>query len=209
MIEIVDRGVNQRTGRTVLKTNRKGWDELVTLPLGQTEQEWLAAAREQEARAAGQAAIAAQDAEIDREVMQHEGILAVQDVTTGKVTGVYVEPAALGTFIPPTMRTRAQPDLDRPRGDYRAPSEGNVPPQLSSAEELKGLRADAAQLQTVVDDPAASQDAKATAQSELDRLRARIQALEAALAGPQPTGMTARIEYERDARGYIVGAHKA
>jgi len=191
MIEILEQAVNLRNGLTILRTNRKGWDEMVTLPKGQTAAQWLANAREQESRAEGQAAIAAQDRQIEAEVLRAgPGVIARQDTRTGK-TAVFLEPGP-GPVATPTP----------------LPSEGNVPDQASSLDELKALREKAAKLQTTVDDPGASQDAKATAQSELDPILSRILVLETALRGPTQNMRRTMIEYERDAHGHLMGARK-
>lgn len=128
---------------------------------------------------------AAREAEIEREVVRH-GLIAELNTETG----------AVQAFIPPTMRSRverAEPPAAAP-GRKAKPnsSEGDVPDQASSLEELKALRAKAARLQVVVDDPGASQDAVATAQAALDPILARIHVLEVALRGPTAIGQSRR-----------------
>ena len=125
--------------------------------------------------APARAAALAREIEVEAEMVKHS-LIAELDTANGAVR-VYVPPA-------PAPGRRAKPNS----------SEGRTPPQRTSSEELAQLRAKAAKLQAVVADPGASQDAKATARSELDPILEKIRAFEVALGGTQPaaTGQSRR-----------------
>src|SRR5258708_12178534 len=107
MVEILEQGTKAR-GEILLRKNRRGWNkEIVAPPKGQTPKQWLQEAREAELRAAGQAAIAAEDAQIERAVLAAgAGVIAVQDEKTGRAQ-VFVHPAALSD-TPSTKAPRRQ-----------------------------------------------------------------------------------------------------
>jgi hypothetical protein len=108
-------------------------------------------------------------AEIEAEVVK-EGCLGYVD-ETGRVGVVYVPPA-------PAPGRRGEPNS----------SEGDVPRQLSTAQELAELKVEATRLQQIVDSPSAPAVEKQRAQAALDPILILIQVLDAALRPPQTGG---------------------
>jgi hypothetical protein len=168
MIEILEQAVNARTGQTVLRTNRKGWDELVVLRDGQSPQTWLAHARLAEERAEGQRLIAAEDAQIEREVLAAgRGVYAVQDVRTGKAKA-FVHPAALDD-TPTTKAPRATPAETPGSATTYLPPAG---PGDGHGATLNPLRRNQLEmqreaLQLIVDDKMSSEGARRAAAAEV------------------------------------------
>jgi hypothetical protein len=150
----------------VMGTNRKGETivirdgrQMYMLPKGQTLEQFVV----QEERAAARAAIKAEDAAIEAVVLAAgPGVVAVQDTRSGKVTGVFLHPAALST--PPHA----------PVGTRATPSEGRVPPQPSSADQLRGLKAELNELLKTLADPGTDPATGAHAQARADAVRQAI-----------------------------------
>jgi hypothetical protein len=125
-----------------------------------------AAARAGVATLVGQDRAAAFAREVETEVVR-ERVIAVLDDSSGAVR-VYVPPG------PVARQKKADP------------SEGRVPAQRTSSEELADLRAEAKTLQAIIADPSALATEKARAQSALDPILSRIKNLEIALGGTTP-----------------------
>jgi hypothetical protein len=139
-----------------------------------------------------------------------EGCLASVNEETGQVGTVLVPPTpyvqrrkatdAVQEIFPPTFRMRVEPDAAAEGQVAAAPDDARgAPRQQTSGEELAALKIKAAKLQAVIDAPSSVATERARAQSALDPILSRIRALETALRGPQPTGMTAQVaEIDRE-----------
>ena len=76
--------------------------------------------------------------------------------------------------------------------------------------EQRRWRAEAKKLQAIIDNPATPQIERTKAAQRLSAVTVLIEGIEAATHPVGTVGMTRpTIRYERDARGYIVGATKA
>ena len=148
MIQILEQATNAQ-GQTLLRTNRKGWHELVPLPAGMTVQAWLQAAREAELRSEGQRLIAAQDRQIDAVISAEAGLIGRQNLRTGHVA-VFLHPATLD------------------RGpSYDAP----VLPDRLHATPRDQLEMQLGALKLIVDDRMSSEGARRSAQADIIRVQ--------------------------------------
>jgi len=143
-------------------------------------------------------AVAARIAGVERKLRapENRGLVASVDTETGEVGTVALAPEPYFA----RQQGQASPLLNPTPGPHG---------QDDFAAELAKLKASAKKLQAAVDDPSLDRVTRERAQLELTQIRVRMAAIEAALAPPQTQMSRPTITYERDARGYIVGARKA